>query len=87
MNENERKDPGEAAGDGHAAHGYRNEVTWDAGKGRQRYGNRGEEEQVTGAAGEFEAGNAGETAGRNMEQLEEVKRKPERTGNPAPRGS
>lgn len=87
MNENARKEPGEAAGDGRAAHGYRNEVSWDAGKGRQPYANRGEAEQGTGAAGDFEAGNVGDVAGRNMEQLEEVKRKPERPEGEAPRGT
>ena len=50
MNENDRKDPGEAEGDGRAAHGYRNEVSWDGGKGRQPYSNQGTEEQGTAAA-------------------------------------
>jgi hypothetical protein len=85
MNENERKDPGEAEGDGRAAHGYRNEVSWDDGKGRQPYTNQGEEEQGPASAREYEAGNAGDVAGRNIEQLEQVKRKPDRTESEAPR--
>jgi hypothetical protein len=85
MNENERKDPGEAEGDGRAAHGYRNEVSWDGGKGRQPYTNQGEEEQGPASAREYEAGNAGDVAGRNLEQLEQVKRKPERPVGEAPR--
>ena len=76
MNENDRKDPGEAEGDGHAAHGYRNEVSWDGGKGRQPYSNQGPEEQGTAAAREYEGGNAGDVAGRNLEQLEQVRQKP-----------
>ena len=74
--DNERKGPGEAAGDGQAQHGYRNEVSWDEGKGRQPYANRGDREQGPAAAPEYEGGNAGEVAGRNSEQLEEVQRKP-----------
>lgn len=85
MNENERKGPGEAAGDGGAAHGYRNEVSWDDGKGRQPYTNQGEEEQGPASAREYEAGNAGDVAGRNLEQMEQVKRKPERPVGEAPR--
>jgi hypothetical protein len=85
MNENERKDPGEAAGDGHARHGYRNEVSWDGGKGRQPYTNQGSIEQHTDAAPEAEAGNRSETSGRNLDQLEEVKQKPERPVSESPR--
>jgi hypothetical protein len=83
MNE-QKKGPGEAEGDGGARHGYRNEVSWDEGKGRQPYTNQ-EEELGPAAAGEFEAGNAGETAGRNVEDLEQVKRKPERPISESPR--
>jgi hypothetical protein len=84
MNEQDRKDPGEAAGDGKALHGYRNEVSWDGGKGRQPYANQGEEETGPATAREVEAGNAGEAAGRNLEQLEQVKRKDERPASGAP---
>ena len=80
-----KKGPGEAAGDGGALHGYRNEVSWDEGKGRQPYANRGEVEQSPDAMPAPEAGNAGETAGRNLEDLEEVKRKPDRAASESPR--
>jgi hypothetical protein len=85
MNENDRKDPGEAQGDGRAAHGYRNEVSWDGGKGRQPYTNQGDEELGPASAREYEAGNAGDAAGRNVEQLDEVRRKPERPVSESPR--
>lgn len=85
MNDNDRKDPGESEGDGQALHGYRNEVSWDGGKGRQPYTNQGDEELGPATAKEYEAGNAGDAAGRNLEQLEEVKRKPGRPVGEAPR--
>jgi hypothetical protein len=88
MNENERKEPGQAEGEQEKApraqHGYRNEVSWDNGKGYQPYTNQ-DEELGPAAAGEFEAGNAGDTAGRNIEQLEQVKGKPERPERETPR--
>jgi hypothetical protein len=87
QNTNDRKDPGEAPGDGHAAHGYRNEVSWDSGKGAQPYTNQGSQEQGPAAAGEFLGGNGGDVAGRNIDQLEAVKGKPERTESEAPRGT
>jgi hypothetical protein len=59
-----------------ALHGYRNEVSWDEGAGYQPYTNQ-DVELPPGAAMEFEGGNAGETAGRNVEQLAAVKGKPE----------
>lgn len=70
MNEQDKK--------GRAEHGYRNEVTWDDGKGRQPYSNQGEVEQGPASAGEFEGGNAGETAGRNAEDMEAVRGTPGR---------
>jgi hypothetical protein len=85
MDENERKDPGQAGGDGRAAHGYRNEVSWEGGKGRQPYTNQGDEELGPATAREYEAGDAGDAAGRNAEQLDEVKRKPERPVSESPR--
>ena len=85
MNENERKDPGEAANDGHAKHGYRNEVSWDGGKGRQPYTNQGSEEQGTDAAPEAEGGNRGDASGRNLDQMEEVKGKPASPRGESPR--
>jgi hypothetical protein len=68
--------PGEAEGDGTALHGPKTEVTWGGGQGRQPYANQGEEEQGPGTAKEPEAGDRGERSGNNLEQLEEVKRKP-----------
>ena len=50
-----------AEGDGRAQHGYRNEVTWEGGSGRQPYSNRGDREQPPDAMPEPEAGNAGDT--------------------------
>jgi hypothetical protein len=85
MNQNDTKDPGEAEGDGRAAHGYRNEVSWDGGKGRQPYTNQGAEEQGPASAREYEAGDAGDIAGRNLEQLEAVKKKPDRPASESPR--
>lgn len=85
--QDDRRDPGEAEGDGRAAHGYRNEVSWDGGKGRQPYTNQGEVEQGPASAREYTAGDAGDVAGRNLEQLEEVKRKPGRTESEAPRST
>lgn len=76
MDQQGKKGPGEAEGDGRAQHGYRNEVSWEEGKGRQPYANQGEPEQGPGSAHEFEGGNAGATAGRNAEQDDQVKRKP-----------
>jgi hypothetical protein len=79
MNQNQdRRDPGTAAGDGQARHGSRTEVSWNGGKGRQPYSNQGAEEQGPATAGEYEAGNRGDASGRNLDQLEEVKEKPER---------
>jgi hypothetical protein len=77
MNSREaKKGPGEAEGDGRAAHGYRNEVSWDGGKGRQPYVNQEGAEDGVDAAPEAEAGNRGEASGRNLEQMDEVKGKP-----------
>jgi hypothetical protein len=70
-------------GKGRAEHGYRNEVSWDEGKGRQPYGNRDDAPQKRPAAEEIEAGNAGEAAVRNAEQTEDVRNAPERPGSQA----
>jgi len=58
-----------------AAHGYRNEVSWDGGNGRQPYGNR-ERENLPAAAHEEPGGDRGERSGRALEQLEQARRKP-----------
>jgi hypothetical protein len=73
-----KKGPCEAEGDGHAAHGYRNEVSWDGGKGYQPYTNQ--EEVANGgtdAMPSVEGGDRGELSGRNLEQLEAAKQKPD----------
>jgi hypothetical protein len=61
-----------------ADHGVRNEVTWDDGAGRQPYANQGlrEGEEPNAADDEVPEGNRGESSGRNLEQLAEVKKKP-----------
>lgn len=73
-----RNAPGEEpATAGQARHGYRNEVSWGTGDGRQPYSNQGSEETPSPAAGAEEVeGNRGERSGRNLDQLEQVKRKP-----------
>jgi hypothetical protein len=77
--------PGEARGDGQAQHGYRNEVSWDGGKGRQPYTNQGEQEQGPAAGGTFEGGDRGDVSGRNVDQFDEVSGKPEPTRGEATR--
>lgn len=61
---------------GQAQHGDRTEVNWDQGKGRQPYANQGQEEAGPSGGGEFEAGDRGDLSGRNLEQLEQVKKMP-----------
>jgi len=61
----------------HAKHGYRNEVTWEGGSGRQPYGNQGRREKPGPATGaEVPEGHRAERSGTNQEQLERVKTKP-----------
>jgi hypothetical protein len=68
------KDPDTA---GKARHGYRNEVNWEGGSGRQPYSNQGRRETVSPAAGaEVAQGNRGPQSGQTIDQLERVKRKP-----------
>lgn len=59
-----------------AEHGYRNEVSWSTGKGRQPYANQGEIEAGPAGAPEFEGGERGEHSGKAMDDLERVKQKP-----------
>ena len=61
-----------------ADHGVRNEVSWEGGKGRQPYANQGaqEAEEPNAPDDEVPEGNRGESSGRNLEQLAEVKKKP-----------
>ncbi len=60
-----------------AQHGAPSEVTWDGGLGRQPYDNQ-EQPPGTAPAGAHEApeGDRGDASGRNLDQLEQVKRKP-----------
>jgi hypothetical protein len=61
-----------------ADHGAENEVTWDGGAGSQPYANQGPQEAQEPNARDDEVpeGNRGESSGRNLEQLAEVKQKP-----------
>ena len=69
--------PGKDPKDEQAEHGWRNEVSWDEGAGRQPYANQGPEEAgETGGGDEFSEGDRGELSGRNLEQLDQVKQKP-----------
>ena len=62
---------------GQARHGYRNDVNWEGGSGRQPYGNQGRRETLTPAAGERDAeGNRRERSGVHQDQLERSKQKP-----------
>ena len=62
-----RRTQGPGPSGGKASHGYRNEVSWDGGQGRQPYTNQ--EEELPPAAAKFEGGDAGDVAGRNLEQM------------------
>lgn len=57
-------------------HGPRSEVTWEGGSGRQPYSNQGSEEAAAPNSGEAMAGDRGQRSGRNLAELEKVKRKP-----------
>ncbi len=71
------KRSGEGPESGKAEHGAPSEVTWDGGAGRQPYSNQDSEEaEEPGAGGVFSEGDRSELSGRNLEQLEQVKRKP-----------
>jgi hypothetical protein len=59
-----------------AEHGTPSEVSWNGGAGRQPYANQGPREAEQTGGGEFSEGNRGELSGRNLEQLERVKKKP-----------
>jgi len=59
-----------------APHGPRSEVSWEGGSGRQPYSNQGKEEAAAPNAGEAAEGDRGDRSGRNIDQLEQVKRKP-----------
>jgi len=59
-----------------AGHGARNEVSWKHGEGRQPYANQGAEEGDPATGDEFSEGDRGDLSGRNLEQLEQAKKKP-----------
>ena len=62
---------------GQARHGYRNDVNWEGGSGRQPYSNQGASETPSPAAGhEVAEGNRRSRSGNTVEQLERAKRKP-----------
>jgi hypothetical protein len=70
--------PGESPPEsGKAEHGTPSEVSWDDGAGRQPYANQGPQEaEETGGGDEFSEGDRGELSGRNLDQLEQVKKMP-----------
>lgn len=71
------KAPGESPGDGTARHGGRTEVNWEDGRGRQPYDNQDADAAgPPNGADEFAGGDRGELSGRNIEQLEQAKKKP-----------
>jgi hypothetical protein len=78
MKETAMKERIPGKGDGAARHGARSEVTWEGGSGRQPYGNQGSEEAAEPNSGDDHVaeGNRGERSGRNLEQLDEARRKP-----------
>lgn len=62
---------------GKAEHGPSSEVTWDHGTGREPYANQGTQEGGEPQGGdEFSEGDRGELSGRNLEQLEQARKKP-----------
>ena len=61
----------------HAEHGYRNEVSWNRGRGRQPYANQGEREAGPPDFGqEWEGGERGEHSGVNQAQMERARGTP-----------
>ena len=51
-------------------------MNWEGGSGRQPYANQGPEETTESDNHDVAEGNRGESSGRNIEQLDKVKRKP-----------
>jgi hypothetical protein len=77
MSDIQEQPQGGADAQPHARHGYRNEVSWEGGSGRQPYSNQGSPGKPSpAAAGEVPEGNRAESSGTNLEQLERVKTKP-----------
>ncbi len=56
-----------------AGHGYRNEVTWDAGRGRQPYANQGEREAGPAGFAQAEGGSRGTHSGVHQDQAERAR--------------
>lgn len=72
-----KADPGKDQDATRARHGPRSEVNWEGGSGRQPYSNQGSQESESPAdATEFAEGNRGDRSGRNLEQIEQGRRKP-----------
>lgn len=68
---------GEDGKAGKARHGPRNEVNWEGGSSRQPYTNQGEVEGGEPNGGdEFAEGDRGKLSGRNLDQLEQARKKP-----------
>jgi hypothetical protein len=63
-------------GPGKAEHGASSEVRWKSGQGRQPYANQGAQEAPPPEGTEVAEGNRREHSGANIEQLEQVKKKP-----------
>ena len=75
MNEQQQV-PGEPDEAGKARHGYRNELNWEGGSGRQPYANQGRRETPSpGAAAEVAAGNRGDRSAENLDQVADARRK------------
>lgn len=71
------KAPGKGPEEAKALHGVPSEVTWNGGAGRQPYANQGEQESgEPPGGGEYAEGDRGELSGRNLEQLDQAKKKP-----------
>ena len=73
---NDNDKPDQVPESGKAEHGVPSEVTWRGGAGRQPYSNQGPSEADEPSPGEVSEGDRGELSGRNLEQLEQVKKKP-----------
>lgn len=59
-----------------AEHGARSDVNWDGGQGSEPYTNQGTGEADEPHSEEFSEGDRGDLSGRNLDQLEAVKKKP-----------
>jgi hypothetical protein len=71
-----QKHPGKDPKSPRAQHGTSSEVRWNGGKGRQPYANQGMEEAGEPGGTAFAEGDRHELSGRNLDQLEQVRRKP-----------